>query len=274
MKLYTYETGSIDHPTIVFLHGGGGGGWMWQPQMDSLSQSFHCLAPDLPEQGRSMEVKPFSIQGSADLIADLIRTQVPGGKAHVVGLSEGAQVTVALLSRSPEVVDHAVISSAILRPIPSVSWMFTPGVAGFMYDISVTPFKKSDWWIRLNMKSAGGIPVEYFPIMKETFQGYTRDGFVHLMIENQKFRLPAGLERAAAPTLVVVGKKEYSQMIQSGRDLVKALPHACGRMVSLSQKASMAQEHNWSMNAPELFTRMVQAWVTDQPLPGELLPLV
>ncbi len=272
MDLYINETGSANHPTIVFLHGGGGGAWMWQPQMEGLSDAFHCLAPDLPEHGRSMQVKPFTIRGSAGRIADLIRERVPGGKAHVVGLSEGAQITVALLSLAPEVVDHAIISSAILRPIP-FSWMLTPGMVGLMYDLSVPPFKNNDWWIRINMKYAAGIPDEYFSQQKQAFQATTRQGFVHLMVENQAFRLPAGLERATAPTLVVVGSKEYAAMIQSGRDLLAALPHATGRMVSLGKGASMAQEHNWSMNAPELFTRMVRAWVTDQPLPEELVPL-
>jgi pimeloyl-ACP methyl ester carboxylesterase len=242
--------------------------------MEQLGGSFHCLAPDLPEHGQSMDVKPFSIAGSADLVADLIRNRVPGGRAHVVGLSEGAQITVALLSRHPEVIDHAIVSSAILRPMPLVSWMFTPKVAGISYDMSIPPFKNSDWWIRLNMKYAAAIPEAYFPKFKEAFQSYTRDSFVHLMVENQSFRLPAGLEKANVPVLVIAGKKEYREMIQSVRDLVAALPRATARLVSLGQKSSLGQEHNWSMNAPELFTRTVRAWVTDQPLPAELLPLI
>ncbi len=274
MPLYITETGPVDQSSIVFLHGGGGGGWMWQPQMEQLGDSFHCMAPDLPEHGQSMDVKPFSITGSADLVADLIRSRVPGGRAHVVGLSEGAQVTVALLSRHPEVIDHAIVSSAILRPIPMVSWMFTPQMAGLSYDISIPPFKNVEWWIRLNMKYSAAIPEAYFPQFKQAFQNYTRDSFVHLMVENQNFRLPSGLDQAKVPVLVVAGKKEYKEMIQSARDLIAALPHATGRLVSLGARSSLGQEHNWSMTAPDLFTRTVRAWVTDQPLPEELLPLV
>lgn len=33
---------------------------------------------------------------------------------------------------------------------------------------------------------------------------------------------------------------------------------------------SLAQEHNWNMSAPELFTRMVKAWLSGQDLPAEL----
>ena len=48
-------------------------------------------------------------------------------RAHVVGLSEGAQVVVALLSRHPEVVDQRMISSAILRPLPGIQYVHIQG---------------------------------------------------------------------------------------------------------------------------------------------------
>lgn len=273
MDLFTLEAGSPTHPTIVFLHGGGGGGWMWQRQMDALSDEFHCLAPDLPEHGQSSAVKPFSITGSAALIAALIRARVPGGRAHVVGLSEGAQILVALLSQAPQVVERAVISSALLRPMPWLSWMFTPQMAGLSYDWGLAPFKNNEGYIRLNMKYAAAVPEAYYPQFKQVFQNYTRDAFIHSMVENQSFRLPAGLQQVQVPALVVVGQKEYGAMRQSARDLCATLPNATARLVNLGKKASLAQEHNWNMNAPELFSRMLRAWLSGQELPAELLAL-
>ena len=105
--LYVNETGNLSAPTIVFLHGGGGAGWMWQLQVEALKNDYHLLVPDLPEHGRSAALKPFTIADSVTHIAELIRTRAHGGKAHVVGLSEGAQITVALLGAASEVVDHA-----------------------------------------------------------------------------------------------------------------------------------------------------------------------
>ena len=169
MALYIQETGSANAPTIVFLHGGGGAGWMWQPQVEQLSD-FHCLVPDLPEQGQSSAEKPFSISGSASLIADLIRTRAHGGRAFVVGLSEGAQITVALLSQSPELVERAIVSSALVRSMPG-AWLLTPGLIRLSYRWSVTPFKNNDWWVRVNMKYAAGVPEALFsavsPIVPE-----------------------------------------------------------------------------------------------------------
>jgi len=267
--LYTYTAGNPSGPTIVFLHGGGGGGWMWQPQVDVLKDAYHILVPDLPEHGHSVDIKPFTIADSVTRIAELIRMQAHGGAAHVVGLSEGAQITVALLSTSPELVDHAVISSALVRQMPGMSW-FGAGFWAATYR-SIEPLNKYEWWIRLNMRSYG-IPDRFLPEMRETYKTLTADAFAHILVENQKFRLPAGLEKVAAPTLVVCGRKEYKIVHESVKDVAAAIPGAKGYLVHHT-KMSLSEEHNWSMTAPELFTRTVRAWIEGQPLPEELKPI-
>ena len=271
MALYIQETGPATAPTIVFLHGGGGAGWMWQPQIEQLGD-YHCLIPDLPEHGQSVNEKPFTIQGSAERIAELIRARAHDGKAHVVGLSEGAQITVALLAIAPELVDHAIVSSALLRPIPGAGLM-TPGLVALAFRWSVPPFKNVEWWVPFNMKYAAGVPEQYYPQFSKTFKELTESGFTNVMIENQRFRLPQGLDRVKAPTLVVVGKGEYAAMRQSARDLAAAIPGAQAYEVVHPRKMSLAEEHNWSLTAPDLFTQTVRAWITDQALPPALQPL-
>jgi pimeloyl-ACP methyl ester carboxylesterase len=268
--LYTATYGNPSNPTIVFLHGGGGGGWMWQPQVVALKNDYHLLVPDLPEHGRSAAIKPFTISDSVTSIAELIRTQAHGGKAHVVGLSEGAQITVALLAKAPELVDHAIVSSALVREMFGMSW-FGAGTWAAMYR-SIEPLNKYAWWARLNMQS-NGIPEQFLQEMLETYKTLTAEAFAHVIVENQKFRLPAGLEKVAAPTLVVGGWKEYKVMHQSIEDVAAAIPGAQAYLVHHTGKLSLSGEHNWSMTAPELFTRTVQAWIKGQPLPEELKPL-
>ena len=93
------------------------------------------------------------------------------------------------------------------------------------------------------------------------------------MVENQSFRLPSGLEKVNVPTLVVAGRNEYGIMRRSVRDVAQAIPTAKGFLVAHPRKMSLAEEHNWNMTAPDLFTQMVRAWVTDGSLPSELQPL-
>ena len=271
MSLYVHEQGPASAPTILFLHGGGGSGWMWQPQLEALTD-FHILVPDLPEHGQSMDVKPFSIQDSVGRMAELIRTRAHGGKAHLVGLSEGAQVALALLAREPGLIHRAILSSALVHPMPGASWM-SPGLIATSVKWFVEPFKNIDWWIRLNMKYSSGVPEKYYPQFKKDFQNITGAQFAHIMVENQSFRLPSGLEKITVPTLVVAGRNEYGIMRRSVRDVAQAIPTAKGFLVAHPRKMSLAEEHNWNMTAPDLFTQMVRAWVTDGSLPSELQPL-
>lgn len=269
--MYVDERGPADAATIVLLHGGGGGGWMWRPQVEGLA-GYHLLVPDLPEHGKSADDAPFTIDGTAVAVAELIALRAHGGRATVVGLSEGAQVTVALLGIAPERVERAIISSALVRPMPG-AWMLTPGVVAWTFRLGVTPFKKSEWWMRLNMKGAAGVPEAFVNDFRRTFREATEQLLVHVIIENQRFRLPAGLERVTAPVLAVCGHGEYAVMRASTADVAAAIPGGKAYEVIHDGRPSLAQQHNWNMNAPALFNEMVRAWLTESPLPDALRPL-
>ncbi len=269
--LYVRELGPANAPTLLFLHGGGGAGWMWQPQLDDLSAEYHCLVPDLPEHGRSREIAPFSITDAAHRIGDLITTRAHGQRAHLVGLSLGAQISVALLASTPECLHSAFISSALLRPLPGAAMLSNAALLRWSFLLGVAPLKRSRWYARLNMRQSAGVPDAYFTQFREDFQHTTADSFTNLMVENLKFRLPSRLAEATPRTLVVVGRKENGAMRESGCDLLKVLPNARGVMVDVGRRA--AENHNWNLTAPDLFTRTLRAFVKEQPLPGDLKTL-
>ena len=265
MTLHFQETDNPSAPTILLVHGGGGAGWLWKPQVERLRE-FHCLVPDLPQHGQSSHELPFSIANSAGLLADLIRNRAHQGKANVVGLSVGAQVALALLAQAPELVERAVLSSALVSPSPGMK-LLTPGVVACSYRWFVAPFKQNDWWVRINMKYAAGVPETYFDDFRRSFQDLTESSFTNLIIENQRFRLPSGLQRVRTPTLVVCGRSEYRAMRRSVRVISDALPNARGYAVHHAPKLSLAAEHNWNLTAPDLFTELVRAWCEGRPLP-------
>jgi pimeloyl-ACP methyl ester carboxylesterase len=269
--VYVHEAGPGAAPTIVFVHGGASAGWMWQPQLERFGD-YHCLVPDLPGHGQSLHAGPFGIHRSAELVAELIRTRAHGGKAHVVGLSAGAQVTVALLALAPDLVDHAVASSALVRPM-AIARLVTPRLVALAYRWTVRPFRDRDWWIRLNMKHAAGIPPAYYPQFRQAFRELTEPTFTNVLVENQRFRLPPGLERVQVPTLVVVGAREPAALRQSAQDLAAAIPGARACAVWHVRGMSAAAEHSWNLTTPDLFTDTVRAWITDQQVPAPLRTL-
>jgi pimeloyl-ACP methyl ester carboxylesterase len=182
----------------------------------------------------------------------------------------GAQVLVQLLATAPQVVQRALVSSALVRPL-GPNLLSSPALLRWTYRLGVSPLKSSEWYTWLNMRQAAGVPDAYFTAFNEEYQRMTAQSFAQITGENMRFRLPSDLKNATMPVLVVVGKREYGAMQQSARDLVAALPDARGVVVDVGR--TTAQNHNWNLNAPDLFNRTVEAWTMDQSLPEELTPL-
>jgi pimeloyl-ACP methyl ester carboxylesterase len=250
--------GPEDAPTVVLLHGGGVGGWSWEPVLPHLA-AYRCLVPDLPGHGASRSAGPFLMRGAAHQVAALIRAQAPHARAHVVGLSLGAQVGVELLASAPTVVRRAVLSGALVRPLRGAA-LIRPLVYAYM------PVRNAAWLVRANMRSLG-IPERYFARFAEDTRQTSAAAMARILGANAHYRLTPALASAQAPTLVVVGEREHGVMRDSARDLVRTLPCAEGRVA-----ADMG--HNWSFQAPERFAAMVRAWIEQQPLPAWLQPLV
>lgn len=265
------ECGPATAPTICFLHAGGVSGWMWQPQVEVLRESYHCLIPDLPEHGRSAAVGPFTIADTARRIAALIHERAHGGRAHVIGLSEGAQVTVQLLGSAAAVVDHAIISSALVHPLFGMS-LLGPRALALIFTLFAAPFQHSDRYVRLNMRYGNALPDQYFREVCEDTRRMTAASFTHMILENQRFRIPPALDQVQVPALIVAGQHELPMMRQSTRDLAEALPAGQGYFVSFSTRA--AEEHAWNLHQPDLFNAVIRSCLTDQPLPPELIPLI
>lgn len=245
--------------TIVFIHGGGVSGWVWDSQVKAFSD-FHCLVPDLPEQGRSRELKPFAIKDSAQRIRELIKNKASGGKAHVVGHSLGAQILVELLSTSPEVVDHAIVHSALVRKVP--------GMAGLLKPIAqlTLPLTKIKWFARIQAKSMG-VPDEDFTRYFHDSRSISAQSLENILRENAGYRLPKELEHCQVPTLVLVGQKEIGVMRHSAKDLVSVLPNSQGYVVQ-------GATHNLQFQDPRLYHKILRAWLTDQQLPAERLTAI
>ena len=258
MPLFCEDTGPAAAPVIVFLHGGGVSGWMWRPQVAALSPAFRCLVPDLPEHGQSRAESPFRIEDAAARVASLIQDRVPGGRAHLVGLSLGAQTIVQILATAPEVVDHAVCSGTNVRPLPGrclVPW-------SLKLSLRLTRF---DWVIRANAR-AFGVPDAFLTDYQAEARAASGDALLRVVTESLDFRLPRGLERVSAKTLLLVGEREHRIVHASARDLAAAIPGAEARVVA-------GAFHLWNLLAPERFTEVVRAFVRDEPLPDGLLPL-
>jgi pimeloyl-ACP methyl ester carboxylesterase len=155
-------------PTIVFLHSTRLTSAQWAGQIAALSDSFHCLAPDLPGHGRTADV-PFTIDGAAVHVADMIEREAHKGRAILVGLSLGGYVAMAVAARWPERVAGLVLSGATAEPI---------GPRAIFYRGLATVF--------------GRVPVRYLESVNRRYFGWRYSAALHEPILADGFYFAGG----------------------------------------------------------------------------------
>lgn len=228
---------------------------------------YHVLLPDLPRHGGSMDIPLDTLGGTADLVADLIRSKAHGGQAHVVGLSMGGAVSLLLAQRHPDV----------------ISTLFVTGVAG------ARPGKRQQSWLRYVVPIALAMvkPLLYLP---RPFQRWVCRRFAHGM------QLPDGLVEDVRKNLRFSTSKRASSQIREldfsslnslairtivvAGDLHDSVKGArlLGQTVHQGNPDSCAITipggiHTWDMQFPLLFAGTVKAWIKHALLPEECKPL-
>lgn len=254
MELYIEESGAPHAPTLVFLHGSGTSGWMWEAQIAGL-QDFHCINVDLPGHGKSNQVEWVSMADAADHVAQVIHERARGGRASVIGLSLGGYVGLHLVAKYGDSLDHAVISGVTAGP-PSINALTRLQIS-LMYR-----FMKNPGFARAQAKMMF-MPDDVAEHYVKSMQAMSRVAFQRILAELYVLKLP-DLSRVRVPTLIAAGGKETKDTVDSIRAIPKLLPSAQGRLAP-------GLHHAWNGEAPELFTNMIRAWLTGKPLPENLL---
>jgi pimeloyl-ACP methyl ester carboxylesterase len=108
VRLHYRESGPLDAPTVVVLHGLMGHCREWDILSDELAQRFRVLAVDQRGHGLSAWAPSYSAAAFAvDLIAVLEQLGRP--PAHVVGHSLGGIATMLAAATRPDLVDRVVL---------------------------------------------------------------------------------------------------------------------------------------------------------------------
>ncbi len=104
-------------PAIVLVHGHPFSRRMWRGQLDSLSDAFRVVAPDLPGYGESPARGETITPGLlADAVVELMDA-VDVERATVVGLSLGGLVAMELGLRYPDRVEGLVLTATTAAPL-------------------------------------------------------------------------------------------------------------------------------------------------------------
>lgn len=253
MGIYFSVSGNPNGKAIVFLHGGGVGGWMWKKQLEYF-KDFQCIVPDLPEHGKSKNEGPFSISDCAERIASLIETSANGGKACIVGHSLGAKVTVQLLAARPDLVESAVVASAFYKTVGLGYKLMKMIHRPFVYKFSVW-MMKSEWMLKYTVKNFKFPDSSFEENCAKDFRGLTSEMLYRQYDQLYQYSdLPDGLGKAEAPTLFIAGSKELEGMIASLKSLKSVLPGSRGITI-------LKADHTYPWSMFEFFNKLVGAWL-------------
>lgn len=248
--MHITRAGSPTGEPVLFLHGAMVAGWMWTQQVDDLAE-FRCLVPDLPGFGLSGDEVWLSLADTADQVAEVIRAETPDGRANVVGLSLGGLVGLHLAVRHPGAVRTLLVSGV---PLGGLS----------------TPLRIANRllaWLYLQPWGAPGV-ARAFGMPDEESRAAFIDGAALTSpraLSRIQDELASGavppLDGLDMPTLAVVGSKDSPPARAFVRELPSVAPAATAGVVD-------GVGHQWNAEKPRLFSDLVRAWVTGQPLPA------
>lgn len=231
-------------------------GWSWESVIARLPR-YHCLVPDLPQYGQSVEEGPFEMGRAAAVVAEIIRSRVGTGRAHLVGFSLGAQVALQLMATEPEVIDRAVLCGPAINAMPAAR-----AVQFVLGQLARTP--PFQWAIKRHWKTRETwIPSAKIGHYREDQRLMTHSKLAHIVSESAGFTVPPGLGNSNSPTLIVTGGNELPFTRQWAALLAQSMPNGVNRIAT-------GMRHDWPLRCPDLFSRTVDGWISQTAIPPEV----
>ncbi|GAA0729350.1 alpha/beta hydrolase [Clostridium malenominatum] len=247
--MYIEESGNPQGDIILFIHGGGVGGWMWDNQVKYF-KDYYCLVPDLPSHGKSKCELKFNIRECADELIRLIEKKKDGRKIFLIGFSIGAQIAIDLISKKPDIIDRAILISPLARPMKYTKKIIRstiPLVIGLIKNKSFQKFQSKYLYIS----------DDYFEEYFSGVHSITSEVLIKIYEENMSFSIPEAFSKATTKMLVLVGEKEQSVMIKSAKDL-----ETCNKNVEVIKIPKVG--HGYSLLRPEEFNKLSDEWLSDK----------
>lgn len=254
MTIHFNLYGDADQPLLVFLHGGGVSGWMWQEQVNYFT-NYQCLVPDFPGHGESRGGCKFSIEETANQMLAMIEKHKMNRQVIVVGFSLGAQVLISMISRSGHLIDKAIIVSALTKPFAFPKYFA----------------KVATWCLPLaRIKTFSHMQAKYMYLNDQYFNTYyqetlaiTKETFFRVMYENMSFSIPKGFETTRSKILVLIGKKENSMIKKSFVEILDKNEHCLGIVVP-------GVGHGISLYNPTYFNELIEGWIENEEIPKDI----
>jgi len=253
-------------PDVLFVHGWGSSGRMWQTMMDALSSGFRCWAIDLAGFGDSQKppAEWYSIANYVQLVT-AFTAQMGLDHLPVIGHSMGGMIAATLAVEQPGLISRVVVISPVVTgkthwdlKLLSDSPLSKPMLALSKW---AWPIATSDW-----RRAAGQGPnfQRHHARNRARNRARIREDWQKASLESTLLALRAigrhnigpRLSEITTPTLVVIGNRDLTLPNSEGRLVAQRVPGA--RLVVLPAG------HLPTDDLPDTTNRLVGEFLTDR----------
>jgi 3-oxoadipate enol-lactonase len=254
--LYYERRGRHGAPPVVFLHGLGSSAADWKWQIPAFAERYGVITVDLPAHGRTPLAKApldrrLSVEAMAAEVSRLLAC-LGEGPAHVVGLSLGGCVALALALAAPARVRSLTLVNTFARLRPA-GWRGAYRMLERLVLLAVAPMPII----------AGRIAHNLFPKPDQSalraaavasFGRNDKRAYVAAVRAVTRFDVRRRLTEIRCPTLIVAGDADTTVPRASLELLRRRIPNARLLVVPDSGHATPCDQ-------PDLFNRLVLEFV-------------
>ncbi len=241
--------------TLLLLHGGVSDSRYWGRELDALSNNYHVIAWDAPGCGRSDDPpENFLLDDYADILANFL-AKLNIRQAHVLGISFGGGLAIALYNRHPQIPKTLVLVSAYAGwagslPAEEVKRRLEKGRKQSRMD----PEAVAEMWIPSLFASTP--TEEMLQEEKEIISDFHPIGSQIMLEAFAKADLRDVLQTIVIPTLLLYGEEDVRSPLEVAQGLKSNIPAA--KLVVVPGVGHLVNKE-----APELFDRHVQHFLQD-----------
>jgi pimeloyl-ACP methyl ester carboxylesterase len=221
-----YDFGGRRHaaPPVVLLHGLGSSSRDWLFQRPAFESAYPVLMVDLPGHGRSPRAaRPLSVHGMAEDVARVL-TKEALPASHVIGVSLGACVALALALQAPQRVRSLTLINGFARLRPA-------GVAGGarmlvrLALLATVPMRLVAWHVaRATFPRADHADLRQLAV--DSLRRTSRRSYIAAIGALLAYDVRGHLGRVQCPTLVVTGGADRTVPSSAARALAGGIPGA------------------------------------------------
>lgn len=227
----------------------------WALQTPALSKKYRLLLHDCRGMWRSAHpAGPYTMELHADDLAGLL-SALGIEKAHIGGISYGAELSMAFALKYPERTRSLILASAVSHSAPVLeglidTWMDAARMkdAALLYHVSY-PLNFSDRYIMANRAA--------IQAAAERYQLLDMDAVLELLLCFKRLNITANLHQITTPTLVMVGEQDILKPRKYSEIIAREIPGA--ELVIVPDAG-----HALCLEQPGLFNALVLGFLARQ----------